>query len=106
MIDILDAYELGLSFGKIDLFYQLCSDLEKQGNRGFYPLYRNNPDTPQVGKYFILNKKYKSLRDGIIYYSRGHGWRVRKEPHWETVMLARFPKWTEWKAKQIMDGTK
>lgn len=33
----------------------------------------------------------KRARDGIIFYSRGHGWRVRKDPHWKDVFRERFP---------------
>lgn len=100
MTDILDSYELGLSFNQIDKFYKLCQAIDTAGNGGWYRISVLSHCS------FILDNKMKPVRDGIIYYSRGHGWRVRKEPHWEAVMLARFPKWTEWRAKQIMDGGK
>lgn len=44
---------------------------------------------------FVLKSKYKARRDGILYYSRGHGWRVRKNPHWRDVFNKRFGDRTE-----------
>lgn len=42
---------------------------------------------------WIRKAKYKYFRDGILYYSRGHGWRVRKKPHWKAVFNLRFNQW-------------
>lgn len=51
--------------------------IEDRGNRGEYGI-----KSAKIGKQY---------RDGILFYSRGHGWRVRKSPHWLSIFAARFP---------------
>lgn len=39
-----------------------------------------------------LAKIPKQYREGILFYSRGHGWRVRRQPKdWRQVFKERFP---------------
>jgi hypothetical protein len=64
--------------------YKLAWWLEADRNKGSY--------TGQMPKGWarVLRKEDKPLRDGIVYYSSGHGWRVRKIPHWKGIYLERF----------------
>lgn len=63
--------------------YDLASALEESGNGGSY---RSSGD-------WVLLPAYKQYRDGILFFSTGWGWRVRKKPHWKTVFQERFGAW-------------
>lgn len=72
---------------EVDKIWILAYWLTKSGNRGLYAddcerMYGVNPTAIKGAN-----------RTGIIYYSRGWGWRVRKEPHWKYVFYERFPDW-------------
>jgi HAD superfamily hydrolase (TIGR01662 family) len=71
-----------LTPAQIHTFWALCESLEVLGNKGEYSTISR--------RWEITEPKYKSLRDGILFYSRGHGWRVRKKPHWREVFTDRF----------------
>lgn len=68
---------------------ELAEYLDDYGNSGSYA--KNLPHTLN----WVLRPEYKPYRDGILYYSRGHGWRVRKHPHWREVWQERFTDWEE-----------
>ena len=64
--------------------YLLAEWMEKSGNKGVYTQYC--PDELQ----WVLGVRYQPERDGILFYSTGWGWRVRKSPHWRLVANERF----------------
>lgn len=66
---------------------ELATWIEANGNSGFYVR-----DCPIEYRY-ALHSSHKRYRDGILFYSRGHGWRVRKKPHWKTIYDARVAQW-------------
>ena len=65
--------------------WQIATHLEESNNRGAYS--RSIKQTFGIDPTDIP----KEQRDGILYYSRGHGWRVRKNPHWREVFAQRYP---------------
>lgn len=65
-------------------FYRICARIDAAGNSGEY-LARSRDKTGP------FTRATKPLRAGIIYFSKGHGWRVRKKPkHWREVFKERF----------------
>ena len=80
----------GISLKKLELFYRMCREMDIAGNPGYY---RNHMllDGLTVGQVLAIFNGNINLRDGIVYYSRGHGWRLRKVPHWHDVFVERFP---------------
>lgn len=68
-----------------DLF-KMATYLDETGNRGTYR-------TTRFEWGYVLSPKYASYRKGIVFYSKGWGWRVRKKPHWKTVYNERFSQW-------------
>lgn len=66
---------------------QLAEWCEANGNKGWY--WRDIPGDMS----WVLHPEFKKYRDGIVYYSAGHGWRVRKKPHWRKVYDKRFANW-------------
>lgn len=79
-----------------EYLFELAWQMEQAGNSGWYDgdglieLYQRHH---YIGNVYRINVVAipKPLRDGILYYSTGHGWRVRKNPHWFTVFCERFP---------------
>lgn len=67
--------------------YALCEWLDADGNRGRYR--SGIPD----GLAYVLAPKHADYRKDILFFSSGHGWRVRKMPHWKTVYQERFSAW-------------
>lgn len=65
--------------------YRIAQHLEATGNHGSYP--GNIKRAVGVKPTEIP----KSQRDGILFYSRGWGWRLRTHPHWKNVFAKRFP---------------
>lgn len=63
--------------------YDLCAYIDRMGNGGAYAHGKHSPKS-------IQHYRHKHLRDGILYYSTGHGWRVRKHPHWQSVFSERY----------------
>jgi hypothetical protein len=64
--------------------YEIGLWLEGNGNHGRY-----TSDIPNEHQW-VLGRKYLEQRRGILFYSTGHGWRVRKKPYWKTVFRERF----------------
>lgn len=85
MSKAIDPARQGLSEQQLRDFYAYCLYCEADGNRGGYDR------RSRVRGAWILEGKYKHFRDGILFYSRGWGWRLRKKPHWKTVFAERFP---------------
>jgi hypothetical protein len=46
--------------------------------------YRSEVIMDLPGSCYLLDSRYKWLRDGVLFYSRGWGWRVRKD--WREVV--------------------
>lgn len=63
--------------------------LEDGGNKGEYTSYI--PDAHQ----WVMGARYQPERAGILFYSRGWGWRVRTNPSWRSVFDERFYKLEE-----------
>ncbi len=40
--------------------------------------YRSEIMMDQSGAYYLISSSHKWLRDGVLFYSKGWGWRVRK----------------------------
>lgn len=59
--------------------------IEADGNSGIYA--GRFPDSC----FWVTRPAYKQWRDGILFYSSGHGWRVRRAPAWQEVYNLRFP---------------
>lgn len=68
---------------------ELAEHIDDGGNSGHYS------SNPPYHLNWVLRSEFKPYRDGILYYSRGHGWRVRKHPHWREVWQERFANWGE-----------
>jgi hypothetical protein len=83
-----------LSLKQIQRFYELCEYIDSRGNAGEYPMDRHEPDS----LWLVTGPAFKELRDGIIFYSTGHGWRVRKSPHWKETFNQRFDVWRAYQA--------
>lgn len=66
--------------------YKLATYIDEGGNRGIYR-------STRVEWMYVLSPKWAEYRKDILYYSKGHGWRVRKKPHWRTVYDQRFKQW-------------
>ena len=65
--------------------YEAAACLEAIGNAGMYTgLF---PDDCR----WVLATRYNNERKGILFYSRGWGWRLRKSPDWRKVLQERFP---------------
>jgi hypothetical protein len=77
--------ERGISSAILKGFWDWCCQMDKD-NRGSYNARLGAYDAP-----FLKNVIPTALRKGIAYYSKGHGWRVRKKPLWKTVFAERFP---------------
>lgn len=78
--------------------FELCWHIQMSGNRG---VYTGGTVSGDYGKSNHVRNTVdefpKPMRDGMLYYSAGHGWRVRKNPHWVTVFQERFPEtWKAW----------
>ncbi len=67
----------------------LAEWLEHDGNQGHYTSYL--PENLR----WVMHPKFADYRKGILFYSSGWGWRVRKKPHWKTVYNERFGQWYE-----------
>lgn len=63
--------------------------LEAGGNGGFYT--GAIPDSWR----WVMGARYGAERAGILFYSRGWGWRVRTNPTWRSVFDERFYKLEE-----------
>lgn len=63
---------------------ELAAHIDAGGNKGVYA--KDAPEHLQ----WVLTGDMKPFRDGILFYSTGHGWRVRKAPDWVTVFEQRF----------------
>lgn len=88
--------EIILTLDQLKRFWELCVRIDGRGNHGEYAGYRKDA----TYDWHITLPKFKPLRDGILHYSRGHGWRVRKKPqHWKVVFRLRFPAWREYEAQ-------
>lgn len=72
----------------LDIF-QLATQFEDKGNGGWYHWMVE----PQYRYVLSKNKTLLEYRRGILYYTRGWGWRVRKKPHWKEVYKERFSQW-------------
>ena len=72
-----------------EAIYRLAEYIDADCNEGHY--YRYLPEAHR----WVTLPPYKVYRDGILYYSAGHGWRVRKKPHWRDVFKTRFSQWYE-----------
>lgn len=83
-----------LNLVQILKFRTLCEWLEHCGNRGSYAGYTGDPD----GLWYVTRPEFKPQRDGIIFYSTGHGWRLRKSPNWAETFEQRFPLWRAYQA--------
>ena len=64
--------------------YEIGLFLEDDGNQGCY----RSSIPSEHG--WALHPKYIEFRRGILFYSTGHGWRVRKKPYWKQVFRERF----------------
>jgi hypothetical protein len=65
--------------------YALAFLLDITGNTGSYV-------STCVSSYGIDPRDTKpKARTGILFYSKGHGWRVRKSPYWRDVFFERYP---------------
>lgn len=62
-----------------DAIEKTAEYIESFGNRGEYHF-------TGTSHAWVLKPKYKPYRDGILFYSRGHGWRVRRQPAWKDVL--------------------
>lgn len=79
--------------------FELCWHMEQQRNSGWYSGddivlghgYDNRGVRFDIGIYCNPLDFPIEMREGILYYSAGHGWRVRKKPHWFAIFSARFP---------------
>lgn len=80
----LDPANYSLSEREIRNFYALCEAFEAEGNSGHYTDYNRTGG-------FIYEGKYVRFRTGILFFSTGWGWRLRKKPHWREVFAQRFP---------------
>ena len=67
--------------------YALCEWLEAVGNTGRYQ------SSIPGNLVYVLAPRYVDYRKDILFFSAGHGWRVRKNPHWKTVYQERFAAW-------------
>lgn len=83
--------------------FELCWQMEQAGNTGWYD------GDMLIGAAYLIRASDESfyshrelyglqvktipaaLRKGMLYYSSGWGWRVRKNPHWFAVFCERFP---------------
>lgn len=77
-----------LTFTESELraFYDLCERMQNEGNGGWY-----TGDLCYMGKdaeRFIRDRKSLAYRSGIIFFSTGWGWRLRK--NWREVFGQRF----------------
>jgi hypothetical protein len=66
-----------------DALWHAAEAIENDGNKG-------KQAHMMHGLEFAFDSEFKAQRDGILYYSNGHGWRVRKNPYWKEVYVARF----------------
>lgn len=65
-------------------FYDLCEQMEREGNKGWY-----SGDLSRMGyTRFAFDRKFVAHRKGIIFYSGGWGWRLRK--NWRETFGQRF----------------
>lgn len=83
-----------------ETLFELCWHMENQRNTGWYagdilPLgeitHRRGNIPVHFGIPFDPRTIPVEMRKDILYYSSGHGWRVRKNPHWFTTFCQRFP---------------
>ncbi len=88
--------EGGIPTGKILEVWNTCCRLERQGNTGEYALRGHGREIMDL-KRCKANAAMIELRKAIMFYSRGWGWRLRKNPHWETTLKTMFPKTLEGK---------
>lgn len=71
---------------KAAAIYEAAQLIEADGNGGIYA--GHFPESCS----WILLSQYKPDRDGILFYSSGHGWRVRRKPYnWREIFSERFP---------------
>lgn len=68
-------------------FYDLCERMESEGNKGWY-----TGDLCHMagaaGAAFISGRKHLPYRAGVIFFSTGWGWRLRKS--WRETFGQRF----------------
>jgi len=71
---------------EVKQFAWLCIYIENMGNgKGMYRIFGMHDNLHWLSKAWS-----KPLRDGIIFYSTGWGWRLRKKPAWHVVFAERF----------------
>jgi hypothetical protein len=84
-------------------FFDLCEQMQSEGNGGWY-----TGDLCQMGGAgavaFIRERKHKPYREGIIFYSTGWGWRLRK--NWRDTFGQRFYETVvNWQDAPLLKGT-
>lgn len=85
--------EHGLTRTKIEMFYEMCKWMSDSNGGCHRQLVWHKDGYTTVG--VVIDRIPQELRKGIVFYSGGHGWRVRKDPHWQVVFRERFPEFTK-----------
>lgn len=85
-------------------FYNICESMENSGNGGWYRGSFNG----DAGGLFITDRKFVNYRQGIVFFSTGWGWRLRKG--WRETFGQRFYEtvvnWTDARFVTIPKGKK
>lgn len=68
-----------------DAIERVAEHIDAGRNDGIY----RRMSSPIAAHEWVLNPKWKAWRDGVLYYSKGHGWRCRKKPHWRDVLAGK-----------------
>lgn len=88
--------EGGIPVSAILRVWETCCRLERNGNTGEYALRLHGREIMDL-KRCKANADMIALRKTIMFYSRGWGWRLRKNPHWQETLKTKFPKTLEGK---------
>lgn len=80
--------ENGLCLAHVSELWNGLSGLDTDKSNAHYSPERYGNE---FDRWFWRSRKAKPFRDPLVFYSTGHGWRLRKNPHWSKTFSDLYP---------------